>query len=814
MDKHGRPATPADEEILRRNQAFVRDYVSGNETERNARLMQMTNEVLTMELTPHMLDDPKYVLENAAKMKMMSGRLTYFENIMKDNRAYFDTLAPETLEKINDKLQLMSSFGLTLTAIMSANCVRFDNGQYTGDRTDEADMRADQAQNAIGYRNQFREDCANYLVRQERLNSFYTPKQIQQQKEYYEKNYGIYFKNGALDSQYDALKVVRDRIANYPDKYSANKDMIDRIYKEYTRALEVNGEAVVRGLDYNQIAGAHRDAQDPNGKELYAAARQLEERYSNEANTLNDYAATVEELLLGLLGAGEMSDAAKTLLEHFQTEQKQEEEQKQAEEQQRAYTEKQAAKKKIQDEKDRIELEHIAAYQQLEKERQEKEAAARKELSQHLHGLQHWNKDEDREKVRASVLAFQRDYDKKELPQQEQRSAPAAPDLAPLPAESKSTLRRREKLAKNAAGQVKEVYESFLLSIPEEIKKDPQGQKFDQRSAWFSDTFHLDRNGQPAQDVDRFIQQRNMQRIRDYASGDENLRKPILDRMVQQYMNIQIAPDELLDQDAVLSNLPYYKKLVQLQLGMTTMQNENPEYFKKMAPALREEIERKKAFLSAADLNDTVTALCKMNGVDVNKGSFTEDPDERAEFIDVYRMGMARQHGAVAAYQAETDARRISAEKRVEDAKFDERLHKQFGVSFPEGATPLQYEDMQTFRHMIEKNPEQYAANREAVDAAFSRLYRTLSLMSSVNARMAGYQAICDENGTEEPARGSFEEMRRDYASAALDLLQEETTSLGHYATGLRELLQHLLTDQPQTELARKIRDDLGGQKN
>lgn len=794
LDRHGRPATPADEEILRRNQAFAKDYVMGDELARRTRFSEIVNKLLVMEITPHMLEDRNYVLANVQKLKIMSLQLTAMEGVIHDNKAFFDELDPETQQRINEKTDLMGLFGSTFSSACHTCGINSNDGKYWGDSEDNAESRAESLEDYKLQNNAFREACTEWKAKQE-YHQQRTREEIARDKAQKLEKYGTYFENGATNFQYDALKETREEIASHPEEYAANRELIDHFYQEFYRTLEASGESAVQGLGYASVALQHRRDTDREGRELYEKADEISEKRGEELKKLAAYSAGLQDVLRATLRGEKLPDAAQKLVADYY------------EEQRKAHWTKVADDQKAEMQRQQAEE------QKLAEEKAQKQAEERAVLGKQLQELQHWDKGEDQDRFRTELFDFQRAFDQAHSVKKEAKrpKAPAEPELKAEP-ETQKTLRNRDKIAKKSAAQIKEVYDSFRLSIPEDLKqKRPDELHFDARSAWFTDAFHLNKEGQPAEDLDRFIMNRNAQRIRDYASGDAAKRKPILDTAVRQYLNIKLEPDELDDQDRILQDLTYYKKIAQLQIGITTMENENPEYFKKLDPAVREEIQRKKAFLSAFGLNDAVTAIAAMSGVKIDNGSYSDDrdEDEMGEFRKAYLLSKSSLRKASAEYGAETDARKALTRSRVDYEKQDKTLRSSYGVSFPEGASELQYADIQKYRDMIAAHPEEYAANKEAVDAAFREMYKAMTLVGKNTLVMRAYQGISDENGGEQPVRGSEQDLRTRYSNGRAEAYMKEQDLYTHYITGLTGVLEHLLRGKKLNDLGGAVAEHL-----
>ena len=266
-----------------------------------------------MELTPHMLDDRKYVLENAAKLTAMGTQLTSTENVMKENKPFFDSLSPEIRQKLNEKLDLMASFGSALSAAFRSCGINSGTGEYRDEDAASQTERADALADYREYKGMFHEQCAGYLVEQER-KKVVLGRDEAELKDYYLKTYNAYFPNGATDYHYEALKTVRDSISKNPERYEANKELLDHFYQEFYRALGESGRLTVKSRDYMKDL-------DPDGRLIRKTATKRSVETGDELQPLARYVSAVQDVLLAILRDLPMPKEAQKLLADYRGQQ-------------------------------------------------------------------------------------------------------------------------------------------------------------------------------------------------------------------------------------------------------------------------------------------------------------------------------------------------------------------------------------------------------------------------------------------------------------------------------------------------------------
>ena len=829
LDRHGKPATPADEEIFHRNQAFARDYIFGSEAERYARLDQMTNEVLAIELTPQMLEDQRYVLENAAKFKRMSLQLVSFESMLHDNRAYYDRMDPRTLQMVKEKTDLMASFGSTLTDVFRINSVQSAKGEYIGDSESAEENRADAQEDFKEHKAMFHGECVDYLLSRE-YTQLRTSDEVAHDKAQKLEKYGAYFENGATDIQYEELKKTRSLIAANPEAYAANKELVDHFYQEFYRVLEAAGESAVKGLGYASVALAHRRDTDPTGRELNERAETISDERGAELQQLAQYGGSLSDILRATLRGEPMTDEGQKIVAEYYEAQRQahwnayadekkaaeeqrvaaekaaeEEKQKaeqEAQEKARIAAEKMAAEEeKLRFEKERVagwneeeklryEKERIAGAQNLTAERKAQEETERRKRNNELKKLQVFGGTmAEKKALRTHVAAFERLQGK--APEEK-----AGNEIVP------NTVKwRRPKTWKQSAQAGVEYLNSLKicanLSVPDDFKKNV-ALKTEKRSPFYLREFKLNEKGQPATKADEDILANNRQRCHDYATGDPALRKPLLDEQVQLFRNVKISPDEFDDPEKIVRDVSYYNTIVRLHLGILSLREENPEYFAAMNPELRDELQKKNDFLINMQVVKLYGAAAGMAGLDVRTRAVL-DEDSIAVYRDVYNetVGMSRQK--LSAYNTEQQAERLYRGQKALYAHTNESRRKRSGTTFPGGAGTEQYQEMLQTRRLIEAHPEQYAQNREVVDEMFKRLYANNALFGENEFRIRANQEIVngnipiDEDGVSQKDRVRC-------AAEAIEKLRQEQNRLKEYGDGIKELLGGLLEGNALTE--------------
>jgi hypothetical protein len=131
----GEPLTAEDTEKKERDMRFIGDYCSGDVSRRFPQLERITGEIMGISLTPDMLTE-EYIIAHAAELKCIGDRMSYFENIMRRNKDYFDSLPQPELDSIKARATLWAAFSSYVANFVNIKGINFQNGELfrAGDR--------------------------------------------------------------------------------------------------------------------------------------------------------------------------------------------------------------------------------------------------------------------------------------------------------------------------------------------------------------------------------------------------------------------------------------------------------------------------------------------------------------------------------------------------------------------------------------------------------------------------------------------------------------------------------------------------------
>lgn len=463
---------------------------------------------------------------------------------------------------------------------------------------------------------------------------------------------------------------------------------------------------------------------------------------------------------------------------------------------------------------------------------QKEESVERTDRLELLKGLETWGEEQGEElqdkkqRFSGAAITFQTRLDeqmtnkmKAMVPSVSVTSSapvPLPPQTAPAAKEGYKARREREKKRKEAL-KVCPVGDEYTLdtvrgisdvircreaSSTPEISKLAHATHTDFRiPKMLCSDYKLDKKGRPATDEDEAIMLKNRKFLSDYASGDAQLRKPYLDEIVDRILNAKFTPD-MLTPGNITKNAVSYKHLGDLFTCVDNLQTENPEYFASL-PKIKKDLLDAQTKIGVPFTHAFIQAM-NARGIDSNMAEVFSDstPIEMGKMLlgdavkDFSASFKVRDDETADAYKNEVDRQTEQelSELKPAYAKQDELLKKEYGVSFPDGASELQYSDMKKFRDMIADHPKEYEQNQALIDMVFSNFYKTLSQIGEKTLVVRARQGVVDNNASQ------TDDFQRAISGRALDIVEELGGNIGklsNYGNSLMDIMEHFLRGKP-----------------
>lgn len=454
---------------------------------------------------------------------------------------------------------------------------------------------------------------------------------------------------------------------------------------------------------------------------------------------------------------------------------------------------------------------------QTNKEQQKQNTLTAEQLqrSQELMRLQTWDglaPDETKTQHLTNIALFQTAYDKSVIENMQRLgnkvavngSAHVAQPPVPAPAaeETRKERRQRVKDEKQAAADLRELSKTRSEALTPELSEQAVQKGYDLRAIQcFCDGYKKNWFGNPASEKDRETQARNAAFVKNYINGTPQEHDACLQEMKNKFLACKFDLHMLDDQKSVLRHLTEYKQMGDRATYFENVINDNQAWYNALPAAEQDKIQEQLTYY--AMFSATLGAIGAACHVEMNRAVYLgNDPN---------LMRMAEANAAMAPEMLKSykdiwlentvkrEAKAVATNKHDDYVRQDALFQTQYGVSFPNGATELQYSDLAKYREMIAKNPETYEANRELIDAMYSDLYRTLERIGQKNLEMINVQGVVDTHNNL-GARGSDDDLITRTALTKSEELMNDNTAYLHYANGIMDAIRHLLRGTAPTD--------------
>lgn len=474
-------------------------------------------------------------------------------------------------------------------------------------------------------------------------------------------------------------------------------------------------------------------------------------------------------------------------------------------------------------------------------------------LREHLTSLQTWEMKqgeslEQKRKAHAQKL-IQNHLEKNQVLQEQLRNqvpAVKADEIAPgqpvqLQAPAKETYKekrehkRRDKVAKKnhpaadhlSYGMVKGLKELFddrdnsMKLLSEEEAEQCTRTKVDKRVLrCFVHGFKSDKKGNPASEQEEEYRQQDRKFIEDYISRDVERRRPHLDRIVKELLEIKITKDmanpEYLSRNSakvkiICDRFTYFDNIWKDPV--------NKPYFDNL-PQYKKDLLNCQILERYAPFSTYMVVTMGMKGVSMDHADYIKGADVSPfrEQKPMIKEMLEDTLGWTNRMQKEAVNReleiRANQEKEVQ-MQTAEAMKKEAetmegdigGLNLTGFVTGYSFETVAKYREMIEKNVERYGQNQEWIDRLYQEIYRGIDALGDVTLKVKAYQGVIDNIPWPPDYEGSL------LRAAAAERIEEESPRADYLRdeiNGVMDAMEHLLRNKPMSDSAREVLKGMG----
>jgi hypothetical protein len=118
INKDGEPATLEDQRKKEADEQYIREYISEDPAVKSRQLDRITDELLTIQVPDGDMLTEKYILDNVLNLKRNSEKLCYIENVINENKGYFEKLPKDRMAHLEALMRLYPPYICFFTDIL------------------------------------------------------------------------------------------------------------------------------------------------------------------------------------------------------------------------------------------------------------------------------------------------------------------------------------------------------------------------------------------------------------------------------------------------------------------------------------------------------------------------------------------------------------------------------------------------------------------------------------------------------------------------------------------------------------------------
>ena len=326
VDKQGQPDGDDSLQAKNRDLAFYSDYSSGNLEQRIPHLERMAKQILDSPLSPDLFTE-SVMKTDAGMIQNQIERLKLFSEVMQDpiNRPYFRNLPDEIRGPLYIQLRTASDYETTFQAYLGSYAIDQSKKDYfTFIKNRSTNVRASSFSPNI----KSLKDKISKTTREkyETIKQAYADKMItesDQRKKLYDDTKAewanLNLTSYANDYAINALAECRTLIEKNPQLYAKNAALIDKIYQDAYRSVDIMGDYTLRcqsaAVAVNSFSSKMYDQLSYEQKHFLSFSDKDSDEANKEIEILQNQIRTCTDSLAYLLNQSKLSNAASFYLE-------------------------------------------------------------------------------------------------------------------------------------------------------------------------------------------------------------------------------------------------------------------------------------------------------------------------------------------------------------------------------------------------------------------------------------------------------------------------------------------------------------------
>ncbi len=383
-------------------------------------------------------------------------------------------------------------------------------------------------------------------------------------------------------------------------------------------------------------------------------------------------------------------------------------------------------------------------------------------------------------------------------------------------------------------GEEKQMHDLPVDELSPELKAQVEANNIDMRVLnTFVYGYKKDANGEPEDPIHARRRDQDRAFLADYISGDLERRKPHLDRMLKQVMEIDITEEMFKPEYMEYHAGELREKINQLVYFENVSQDPiNKPYFDAL-PQLTKDLIKYRVSDRYAALGQFFTTACCLRGVDANNVRFIDLPAEdiRGNYSGLYAAMKERMSEALTTtrqqeremlqrsfdqmYNEKAAARLRLSDENILDIErtrrvTDDKKADMTNLNLTAYAHGYSLIDLANCRQLIENNPQRYQKHAALVDTLYQQLYRSIDALGDWRLVTIATEDVMDDLNNAPATKKAYSDALIKKATILQDEAEVKKTVMEEHINEMMDALKSLMKGQKLSKPAKKAVRQLG----
>lgn len=338
--------------------------------------------------------------------------------------------------------------------------------------------------------------------------------------------------------------------------------------------------------------------------------------------------------------------------------------------------------------------------------------------------------------------------------------------------------------------------------------------------------YEKNKKGKPASELDEERRKADVRFLNEYMSKDVKLRRPHLNRMLEQVLSIQITED-MMTTEYVEGHMGELREQIDMMVYFQNVYNDpvNKPFFDAL-PKITKDLIEYRVLARYVVYGDMLTHICATKAFDSNHFRLMTNVTDQSklqvfhEMVDYEKETLHEQQ--VHYRQAEQETLKQYVDQKMEEnrvilledaAEMKEEAETAIGdiggLGLTSYVTGYSLDELANYRKMIEEHPAEYAKNPKLIDALYQGMHHAMDALGDVTLRIMAAQQVTDDVKNHSSRLMvtdrliiDIAEQEQNKASAEADLIRGQFSA---HADAMLALLRGKPLSDPAKELLRRM---------